>query len=90
MPEANNRDEVLLVRADVNRKEQALLTKWNKLSSDVQEKARKEFDLEDALRSADKPEAGDYSDVALQQLKDLLESYAGYDERLTEVLAEIA
>ena len=86
MPEANNQDEVIRIRADVNRKEQALRTRWNKLKDEDQEKAKKEFDLEDALANADKPAPGDYSDTALQQLKDLVESYEGYDERLTEVL----
>ena len=89
MPEANNQEEVLLQRAEVNKKEQALRKRWNGLDSDKQEKVKEQFDVEDALDSADKPDEGDYSDTALQQLKDLLDSYEGYDERLTEVLGEI-
>ena len=81
MPEANNQDEVLEKRAEVNKKEDALRKKWKKLSDEKQE----EFDLEDAISSADKPEEGDYSDTALQQLKDLLDAYEGYDERIDEL-----
>ena len=68
-------------RAEVNRKEDALRKKWNKLGDDAQ----KEFDLEDAIKNADKPEQGDYSDTALQQLKDVLDAYEGYDERIDEL-----
>ena len=89
MPAANNQYTIISLRAEVNRKEQALRTRWNKLSSAVQTKAKKEFDLEDALDSADKPEAGDYSDVALDQLNEYNGALDGYDERLDEVLADI-
>ena len=89
MPEANNQDDVIAVRAEVNKKEQALRERWNRLSDDVQEKAKKEFDLEDALNSAGKPEAGDYSDTALDQLNEYNGALDGYDERLDEVLADI-
>lgn len=86
MPAENNQYAVINLRAQVNKKEMALRTKWNKLSNDVQEKAKKEFDLEDALANADKPEVGDFSDTALDQLQDYNGALDGYAERLDEVL----
>ena len=86
MPAANNQYAIISIRAEVNRKEHALLAKWNGLSNAARAKAKEEFDLEDALNCADKPEAGDYSDLALDQLKEYNGALDGYGERLEEVI----